>query len=262
MAFRGKVALVTGAASGMGRLAAQRLARGGALVAALDRDAAGLAKTAEGLSGIRTFPCDVTDLGEIRGIVAKVEAELGPIDRVVHAAGIMPGAPLLEEDPERTKRVMRVNYEGTVNVVSATLPQMVQRRKGDLICFGSVAGEALTPRLGAYCASKAAVNAYMEILAKENAGKGVRILLACPPMVNTPLLNQSLDSDGPKSLRQAIDQNMLAKPEDVLDALEASLEKGDSISHPLAMSKWLHAMRRISPSLLWKIIEKSETAQA
>lgn len=158
--------------------------------------------------------------------MAKVEAELGPIDRVVHAAGIMPGAPLLEEDPERTKRVMRVNYEGTVNVVSATLPQMVQRRKGDLVCFGSVAGEALTPRLGAYCASKAAVNAYVEILAKENAGKGVRILLACPPMVNTPLLNQSLDSDGPKSLRQAIDQNMLAKPEDVLDALEASLERG------------------------------------
>ncbi|MFI5299144.1 MAG: SDR family NAD(P)-dependent oxidoreductase [Polyangiales bacterium] len=258
MTFRGQVALVTGAASGLGRLAAERLLAAGAAVALLDRDAAGL-RSLSASSGRRAdFPCDVTDLTALRAIADEVEATLGPIDRVVHAAGIMPGAPLLEHDPERTKHVMRVNYEGTVNVVHATLPRMLTRRSGDFICFGSVAGEALTPRLGSYCASKAAVNTYMEVLAHENLGRGVRIHLACPPMVDTPLLKQSLEGAGPKSLHEAVDRKMLASPGDVLDAIEAAVERGELVSHPMAMAKWLHGMRRFAPALLWRIIERSE----
>jgi short-subunit dehydrogenase len=139
---------------------------------------------------------------------------------------------------------------------------MVSRGRGELVCFGSVAGEALTPRLGAYCASKAAVNAYVEILAKETEGTGVRVHLTCPPMVDTPLLNQSLDSSGPKSLTQAIERKMLAKPDDVLDAIEKALARGDAVSHPLATSKALHTMRRLAPGLLWKVIQKAEDEAA
>ena len=154
-----------------------------ACFAALDRDEGQLASVYAGKTGVRTFPVDVTDLEAVCAIVDTVERELGPIDRVVHAAGIMPGSPLLIDDPDRIKRVMRVNYDGTVNLVHATLKRLVDRKRGELVCFGSVAGEALTPRLGAYCASKAAVNAFMEILAHENAGSGVTIHLVCPPMV-------------------------------------------------------------------------------
>jgi NAD(P)-dependent dehydrogenase (short-subunit alcohol dehydrogenase family) len=256
---RPRVALVTGAASGLGRLAAQRLLDAGAAVAALDRDEVGLRGLVPSRGTLRTFACDVTDHPRVRAIADEVEETLGPIDRVMHAAGIMPGAQLLDEDPARTAQCMRVNYEGTVHVTHATLPRMLARGRGDFIVFGSVAGEALTPRLGAYCASKAAVNAYVEVLAHENAGKGVRIHLACPPMVDTPLLKQSLEGAGPRSLHTAVERKMLASPGDVLDAIEAAIDRGDVVSHPIAMSKWLHAMRRVAPGVLWRIIERAES---
>lgn len=256
------IALVTGAASGMGRRWTERMIASGTKVAALDRDASQLASVWAGNASVRTFPVDVTDLDAVRTIVDTVERELGPIDRVVHAAGIMPGSPLLADDPERIKRVMRVNYEGTVNVSLATLPKLVSRKRGELVCFGSVAGEALTPRLGAYCASKAAVNAYMEILAHENANSGVTIHLVCPPMVDTPLLSQSMGTGGPFSLKKAMDEKMLAKPDDVIDGIEKALSKKQSVSHPLFASKALSTLRRLAPGLLWTIIDRAEDEMA
>jgi len=253
-----KVALVTGAASGMGRRWAERMLADGVTVIALDREATALERVYGGNPRVRCAPADVTDLDAIRAIVDAAERELGPIDRVVHAAGIMPGSPLLADDPDRIKRVMRVNYDGTVNVVLATLPRLVDRGRGELVCFGSVAGEALTPRLGAYCASKAAVNAFMEILAHENAGSGVTIHLVCPPMVDTPLLAQSMSTGGPFSLKKAMDEKMLAKPDDVIDGIEAALARGARVSYPLFAAKALSAMRRFAPSLLWRIIDRAE----
>jgi NADP-dependent 3-hydroxy acid dehydrogenase YdfG len=180
MAFHGRVALVTGAASGMGRIEARRLEKIGAQVAALDLNEAGLEETAEGWAGIHPYCCDVADAAAVKEVVAGVENDLGSIDRVTHAAAIMPTSRLVDADPEWIKRLMRVNYEGTVNVTMATLPAMLRRGSGDLIIYGSLAGHVLAPHLGAYSASKAAVNAFAEILIRENAGSGVRILLVCP----------------------------------------------------------------------------------
>lgn len=257
-----KIALVTGGASGMGRRWTERMVAAGARVVALDRDASALEKVWAGNASVRTHACDVTDLDAVKRIVELVERELGPIDRVVHAAGIMPGSPIIEDDPERTKRVMRINFEGTVNLVHATLPRLLERRSGEFVAFGSVAGEALTPRLGAYCASKAAVNAYMEILAHENLGKGVTIHLVCPPMVDTPLLQQSMGTAGPFSLKKAMDEKMLAKPDEVIDGVEAALAKKKHVSHPLVASKALSVMRRFAPGLLWSVIDRAEKEMA
>jgi NAD(P)-dependent dehydrogenase (short-subunit alcohol dehydrogenase family) len=257
MELQTRVALVTGAGSGMGRLTSERLAAAGAQVAALDVNAEALTKAIGGRSGLHAYPCDVTDHARIEQIVEEVEQKLGPIDRVVHAAAIMPGASLLEAGAELTNKVMRVNYGGTVNVVNATLPRMLDRGRGVLICFGSVAGHALTPRLGAYCASKAAVNAYLEVLIHETIGRGVHVHLVCPPMVDTPLIEQALAS-GPRSLRGAIERKMLAPPAQILDAIDAAVARDQNISFPLAMAKGLYAMRRVSPALLWRVIERGE----
>jgi len=255
-----QVALVTGAASGLGRLTCERLAAAGAKVAALDVNADSLAHTVNGRASVRSFLCDVTDEARVRQVTAEVESELGPIDRVVHAAAIMPGAALLEQGAEATKRIMRVNYEGTVNVVQASLPRMLERGRGVLLCFGSVAGYALAPGLGAYCASKAAVNAYLEVLIHETAGRGVLIHLACPPMVDTPLIQQALAAGGPKSLPVAVQRKLLASPTRVLDAIDTAIDNGRHISYPMPMAKWLYAMRRVSPALLWRVIERSEAS--
>jgi NAD(P)-dependent dehydrogenase (short-subunit alcohol dehydrogenase family) len=260
MAFHGRVALVTGGASGMGRIYARRMADGGAQVAILDVNETGLHETREGRINVHPFVADVTDAARIAEVVAAIERGHGPLDRVVHAAAIMPASPLLADDPERVKRLMRINYEGTVNVVYATLPAMVARGQGDLIVFSSVAAHALTPNLGAYCASKAAVNALIEVLIRENAGAGVRIHLTCPPMVNTPLLQQAFDTTPPRSLQKGLDRNLAADPAEVVAAIEKAIEKGQAISFPTPMAKGLYGMRRLAPGLLWRIIQREERA--
>ncbi|RMD85173.1 MAG: SDR family NAD(P)-dependent oxidoreductase, partial [Candidatus Dadabacteria bacterium] len=122
VAFHGKVALVTGAGSGMGQISAWRLADVGAQVAAVDINEEGLARTAAGRDNVHVFPCDVTDPSQVEQVVARVREQLGPIDRVTHAAAIMPASPLVDMPAEQILKIMQVNYAGTVYVTKATLP--------------------------------------------------------------------------------------------------------------------------------------------
>jgi len=252
VAFRGKVAFITGGGSGMGRLAAQRLARAGAAVAAVDVNEAGLAETAKGEAGIRSIVLDVTDSKAVAEAVARVESELGPIDRVFNAAAIMPTGLLLEQDPQLIQRVMDINYGGTVNVCQTVLPRMLQREQGDLVNFASVAGWMPTLHFGAYNASKFAVVAYTEVLYHENRGRGVRFACVCPPPVATPLLDQA------KSKPKVLENLPPIAPAKVLDAIERELEKGKLMVFP-DRNAWLSvAMRRFLPSLLWRSIHRIE----
>ena len=257
MARHAKVAVVTGAASGLGLRSSERLHSAGAEVAVLDIDGDRLAASFGGRASFHPFVCDVTDERRVQQVIGEIERTLGPIDRVVHAPAIMPGGALLEQGALVARNVMRINYEGAVNMVSASLPRMLERGRGEWICFGSVAGFALTPGLGAYCASKAALNAYFEILVHETAGRGVVVHLTCPPMVDTPLIAQAM---GLKSFQVMTAKKLLATPDKVLDAIDAAVARGESISFPLPMAKWLYAMRRAAPSLLWRVIERSGSA--
>src|ERR1019366_5890960 len=175
MAFHGQAAFITGAASGMGALAARRLAAAGALVAACDRNEGGLEETARGHTGIHPVWLDVTDRTAVEAAVARTEQDLGPIDRVLSAAGIMPTAPVLEQDPDEIHRVMAINYTGSVNVALATVPRLIARGRGDFVQFASAS--ALVPNLhyAAYSASKPAIAIFTEILWQENRGRGVRV---------------------------------------------------------------------------------------
>ncbi len=252
------VAMVIGAASGMGRIHAQRLAREGRQVVAVDVDRAGLEATAREHTRMRLETLDVTDVAAVRALVDRVEVELGPIEDLRHTAAIMPASPLLEQDPASITRLMRVNYEGTVHVATAVVPKMRARGRGRAVFYGSVAGYALTPHLGAYCATKAAVNAFVEILIEETRGSGVHLHLVCPPMVRTPLIDQARATSNPKSLEQADAQDLFADPHDVVDRVEREVARGTEIVFPTAIAKALYAGRRLAPRLLWKVIRRSE----
>lgn len=252
MAFHGKVALVTGGASGMGRLAARRLAGGGAQVAVLDVNEAGLRETRGDDARIRPYPVDVTDARAVADTVKRVEAELGPVDRALNAAAIMPTDRLLAQDADLVNRIMAINYGGTVNVTYAVLPGMIERRRGDLVNFASVAGWMPSLHFGAYNASKFAVVGFTEVLAHENRGSGVRFACVCPPPVATPLLDQA------KSQPKVLSQLPPIAPEAVLDAIERDLERGKLMVFPdrnAAITVW---MRRHLPGMLWRYIHKVE----
>ena len=254
MAYTGKVALVTGAGSGMGQLAARTFAQTGAAIAALDVNQTGLAETAKGYDNLHPFKADVTDYDWLKAVIEEIELRLGPIDRVYHAAGIMPLGKILDMDVKVIHKLMDINYGGTVNITKLTLPQMVERGKGDFITFGSMVGWIPALLTGAYCASKFAVNAFTEILYHENRDSGVRFACVCPPVVNTPLLDQGRDTAWPKLL----EKNPAIEPEAVINEVEKALDKGEFWVFPGKGTKIGWRMRRWFPRMIWNYNHKVE----
>jgi len=254
MAYAGKVALVTGAGSGMGQLAARTFAQTGAAVAALDVNEKGLSETAKSFDNIHIFKADVAEYDGLKAVIQEVESKLGPIDRVYHAAGIMPLGKILDMDVKVIHRLMEINYGGLVNITKLTLAQMVERGAGDFISFGSMVGWIPALLTGAYCASKFAVNAFTEILYHENRDSGVRFACVCPPAVNTPLLDQGKETAWPKIL----DDNPTIEPQAVIDEVEKALDKGEFWVFPGKGTKVGWRMRRFLPNMVWKYTHKVE----
>jgi NAD(P)-dependent dehydrogenase (short-subunit alcohol dehydrogenase family) len=249
----GKVAIVTGGASGMGQIFARRLATQGARVAIFDVNDQGLESTAADTDNITGFHCDISVLQDVERQVARVATELGPIDLLVHAAALMPSHKLAEHTHEGMETLFRINYFGTTYMVRAVLPEMLARKTGRIIAFGSIAGIALVPKMGAYCATKAAVNAYIEVLQNELRGTGVRAHLVCPPAVNTALIDQTLATDTPGSIVEARKNGRLADPQKVVSAIEKGVAKDRDIIYP-GEAKLLYLWRALFPSLWWKTV--------
>ena len=246
------VALVTGAASGMGQLAARRLAAAGVSVAAVDVDEAGLDVTVSRAPTMRPWMCDVTDAAAVERTAKEIEAAFGPVDRVVHAAGIcLPGA-LADQSVDEIERTIAVNYLGTVRVVKAVLPGMLERRRGDVVAFASLAGWLPSPHLGAYAASKHAVVAFTEVLAYENRGSGVRFACVCPPVVETPMVERIRARDEVALGGQhGIDASV------VLDAVDRALDAGELFVLPGRGTKAAWRFRRFAPRLIWRQIDRA-----
>jgi len=255
--MNGKVALVTGGASGMGRITALRLAARGAKVAIFDLNEQGLNETAAESDAITPFRCDISSLEEVESRVADVDAQLGPIDLLVHAAALMPSHKLAEHSHEGMEKLFRINYFGTTYMIRAVLPSMLERKSGRIVAFGSIAGIALVPKMGAYCATKAAVNAYMEVLQNEIRDSGVRVHLVCPPAVNTPLMDQTMATDAPGSIKEAKEAGRLANPEKIIDAIEKGVARDKDIIYP-GEAKLLYLWRALFPKLWWKTVLKFE----
>ncbi len=251
------VTLVTGGASGMGLLLAKRLAAAGDKVVIADVNPVPPGAAIGADDRTASFICDLSDHEATESLVEEIASSHGAVTRLIHCAAIMPGGDLGDMAAAQINRVMAVNYMGTVNVTKAVLPGMLARDSGEIVIIGSMAGSVLTHGLGAYCASKSATNTFVEILQHENRDNKVQIMLVCPPMVNTPLVDQAVEG-GPKSLGLAKSTNRMASPESIVDAIIEGLEKGSSTLRPgeAGFMMWL---RRFSPALLWWIMRRANS---
>jgi NAD(P)-dependent dehydrogenase (short-subunit alcohol dehydrogenase family) len=254
MAFEGKVALITGGGSGMGQVAAWKLADTGAEVVIVDVDEAGMKETASDRPNIHPIVCDVSDLDRVEEVVEEIEGNFGPIDRVMHAAGVMPDGYLLEEDVGKVRKVFDINFFGTVHLAKTVLNRMAKRGSGEFVVFGSSAGYIPAPRMSTYCSTKAAVNMYMDIAHYETRHSGARTMVVCPGIVKTPLLEQasSMKFTTPERSKSG------ATPEQVVDNIEKSLSKGEYICVPDKGGRISLFLRRYFPKLTWKLTLKSE----
>jgi 3-oxoacyl-[acyl-carrier protein] reductase len=181
--FAGRVALVTGGASGIGAAVAERLLRESAQVAVLDVEEGGPA-------GALSLTGDVRDSASVAAAVERAEAELGPLDVLVCSAGIT-GASLrtVEVDDDEWRRVMAVNADGVFFCNRAVVPGMTERGYGRIVNVASIAGKEGNPMAAAYSASKAAVIALTKAVGKDLAGTGVLVNCIAPAVIETPLLS-------------------------------------------------------------------------
>jgi short-subunit dehydrogenase len=134
---------------------------------------------------------------------------------------------------------------------------MVERGAGELVLFGSIGGWVPVPECGAYCASKAAIHAFAEMLIEETRGSGVHVMLVCPTLVDTPLLEQATATSNPKAIRDSIAKKRFADPGFVIDEVEKGLARRKEILLPGIEAKALIWVRRLAPRLLWKVIRRS-----
>lgn len=191
--FEGKAALVTGAASGIGRATAIRLAEEGAAVACVDRAVDGAEATAATINekGGRAIAvgCDVLDLDQIRACVARTVDELGRLDVLCNIAGIGHFAKDEEETPEAWHRILGVNLTGTYFMSQAALPHLLAT-KGAIVNCASTAGTHAQPYSSAYSASKGGVISLTQTMAITQGQHGVRVNCVAPGGVVTPIQDQ------------------------------------------------------------------------
>jgi short-subunit dehydrogenase len=198
--FQDRVALITGAASGIGRAVALALAAEGARIAAVDlqRDTLGNLAAELGNKPVAWAVADVTDLAATRAAVAELEQSLGPTDLLLASAGVGHQTDGLEFRANDFASIIQVNLLGVANSIDAVLPGMRQRGSGHLAALSSLASFHGLPRMAGYCASKAGVNALLDALRVELRPCGIAVTTLCPGWVRTPMTEKVPISESDK----------------------------------------------------------------
>ena len=218
----GGVAVVTGAGGGIGAAIVADLTRAGYTVAACDLnlDAATRAHTAaRGAGG--PYRMDVSDSGSVADAIAGIERDLGPIRVLVNNAGIDKIEPFVDSTEDTWRRIVNVNYLGTVIVTRTVLDHMLARSYGRIISIASDAGRVGSSGEVVYSGTKGAVIAFSKALARETATHNITVNTVCPGPTDTPLLDQVAEQSQKRydALARAVPMKRIGTPADIAPAV-------------------------------------------
>ena len=250
--MEGKVALVTGAATGIGQASALALARAGAAVCVSDINSAGLEETAQSIidAGGKAIAvaCDVTQAGDVRAMVAAAVDAFGALNAAVNNAGIAGSFTdrLHEADDRMLERVLAVNLRGVWLCMKEELAQMLAAGGGSIVNIASVAGLIGAPKAAAYTASKHAVVGLTKSAAVDYAKLGLRINAICPAYTDTAMVQSAIAANPLMAhiMERAIPMGRLGQPTEIAEAVVWLCSESSSFvtGHALALDGGLVAL--------------------
>ncbi|HSR11851.1 MAG TPA: SDR family NAD(P)-dependent oxidoreductase [Thermodesulfobacteriota bacterium] len=219
MDLSGKVAIVTGAAKGLGWAIAERLAKDGAAVIVADVDGKGAQDAANrlgaGTGKSLAVQADVSRAADVEKMVKEVLGRFGKIDILVNNAGILgPYADVADYPEEIWDQIMAVNLKGTFLCCKAVLPHMKERRGGKIVSLASVAGKEGNAKMAPYAASKAAIMSLTKTLGKETATLNIQVNCVTPALCETDMARE-MTPEQRAFLISKIPMGRLGKPEEV-----------------------------------------------
>ncbi|GAV15657.1 2,3-dihydro-2,3-dihydroxybenzoate dehydrogenase [Paenibacillus sp. NAIST15-1] len=230
--IEGKVAVVTGAAQGIGEAVARALAVQGAIVAVVDRNEAGCTSLAAELNAggyhAAAYPVDVSDSAAVNRTVERIEEELGSIGVLVNVAGILRLGPIETLSDEDWQSTFSVNVNGVFYMSRAVVTRMAKRRSGAIVTVGSNASGVPRTQMSAYAASKAATTMFTKCLGLEYARHHIRCNIVSPGSTDTEMQRslwngqngaEAMIAGSPESFRLGIPLGRIAQPSDIADAV-------------------------------------------
>jgi len=257
--YKDKVAIVTGAASGLGKTLGESLAASGAFVVLADVNTDGVQEVAAGIRGkgqnAAAATVDVTDFEAVKGWVERTVEEHGRLDYLFNNAGILIFGEARDCSIEDWRSVIDLDLYGVVNGVVAAFPLMVEQGFGHIVNTASVEGLAPFPVMGSYVASKYGVVGLSHALRAEGAALGVKVSVACPGYVTTKIIETSkmVKIDRGKILASLTD-SMGVSPEECVSRILRGVERNRATIVIGWWAKILWRLQRLSPGLVYWIM--------
>lgn len=226
--MKGKVVVVTGASSGIGRALAEEISEKGGRVVLAARDESKLeqlhSRLKEANAEVMIVRTDVSREEDCRMLIEKTLDRFGRIDVLINNAGISMRALFEDTDLEVIRRLMDVNFWGAVYCTKYALPHLLESR-GSVVGVSSIAGYKGLPGRAGYSSSKFALQGFLEVLRIENMKKGLHVLIACPGFTASNIRNTSLVGDGSQQGESPRDESKMMSAETVADLIVRAIEK-------------------------------------
>lgn len=257
--FNQKVVWITGASSGIGEELVRQLDRAGALLILSARNVSKLNELKESLSNAskhQVLPLDLEDTSNVHVLAKQIMDQYGRIDLLINNGGISQRATAFDTTMEVNRQIMEVNFFGNIAMTKAVLPIFRQQKSGQILVISSIAGKFGFHLRSAYSASKHALFGYYESLVMEESVYNLKVTVACPGKINTPISTNAVTGEG-KAHGQMDHNQATGMPVDVCvkQLLQALVKNKHEV---LIGNKELLAvkMKRFFPRLFWKIIPK------
>ena len=259
--WNNKLVWVTGASSGIGKACAEAWARKGAKVVLSSRKQDALEAVAQPLRDegcdVHVVTLDLADSDSLPGVAERVESTHGPVDVMVHCGGISQRSKVLDTGLEVDRRVMEIDYFGTLALTKALLPGMVKRKQGHFVVVTSLMGLFSSPLRSGYCGAKHALHGFFESLRAEHHDDNVKVTMVCPGFIHTNISMNAVVGDGSQQGTMDAKTGAGMSPEACAASMIRAVERNKAQALVGRTELLAVYLKRFAPGLLRRIMRRA-----